>query len=83
MFGNNRLGKNLIPDQFSFQAVKEMRRKKKNQREEHWGRERKRKEIGQVTISLRGREKLQDSIAKVNTEHLVTSRTTCKALRIM
>ena len=61
MFGNNRLGKNLIPDQFSFQAVKERRRKKKNQREEHWGRERKRKEIGQVTISLRGREKLQDS----------------------
>ena len=61
------LGKNFIPDQFSFQAlaVKEGRRRKKSQREEHSGRERKRKEIGHVT--------------KVNTEHLVTSRTTCKA----
>ena len=46
------LGKNFIPDQFSFQAlaVKEGRRRKKSQREEHGGRERKRKEIGHVTI---------------------------------
>ena len=45
------LGKNFIPDQFSFQAlaVKEGRRRKKSQREEHGGRERKRKEIGHVT----------------------------------
>ena len=57
-------GKNSIPVfyLFSFQAlvVKEGRRRKKSQREEH-----------------RGQEKLQDSVTKVNTEHLVTSRTTC------
>ena len=58
VFCLNRLGKNFIPDQFSFQAlaVKEGRRRKKSQREEH-GR-RKRKEIGHVT--------------KVNTEQLNT-----------
>ena len=67
VFCLNRLGKNFIPDQFSFQAlaVKEGRRRKKSQREEHGRRKRKRKEIGHVT--------------KVNTEHLVTSRTTCEA----
>ena len=67
VFSLNRLGKYFIPDQFSFQAlaVKEGRRRKKSQREEHGRRKRKRKEIGHVT--------------KVNTEHLVTSRTTCEA----
>ena len=52
VFCLNRLGKNFIPDQFSFQAlaVKQGRRRKKSQREEHGGRERKRKEIGHVTI---------------------------------
>ena len=59
VFCLNRLGKNFIPDQFSFQAlaVKEGRRRKKSQREEH-----------------RGQEKLQDSVTKVNTEHLVTRK---------
>ena len=58
VFCLNRLGKNFIPDQLSFQAlaVKEGRRRKKSQREEHGGR--KRKEIGHVT--------------KVNTEQLNT-----------
>ena len=65
VFCLNRLGKNFIPDQFSFLVVKEGRRRKKSQREEHGRRKRKRKEIGHVT--------------KVNTEHLVTSRTTCEA----
>ena len=41
--------------------VKEGRRRKKSQREEH-----------------RGQEKLQDSVTKVNTEHLVTSRSPAK-----
>ena len=48
------LGKNLIPDQFSFQAVKERRRKKKSQREEHCGRERKSTSADKVDSSDEG-----------------------------
>ena len=57
VFCLNRLGKNFIPDQFSFQAlaVKEGRRRKKSQREEEKERDWPRNHLRSIKDGMSGR----------------------------